>query len=360
MLRSEVSYRTAAGSNIRLPQVGEDAPDVSVVIVSYNTRDMTTRAVLSLLNSKGAGRLQIIVVDNASQDGTAKHLRETFPSITVIESPNEGFAAGNNKGFESSLGKYVLVLNPDTEVSQDTISASVRYLECHADVGALGCRVLHPNGDLDQTIFRFPNLSQVFFNIFVSHGIMEKSRLFGDPRYSSLRRDQVHEVDVIAGCFMLVRREVIEQVGGMDERFFVYSEEVEWCRRIRDAGWKITYFPFAEVLHHGGGSTQGLSEWTAIEVAKGQLLYLRISNGAPTARIAASMMVVRDAFRLSAMALPSIFHRPTRKRAKATLGRFRFLLKSLSKLPEGQISSRMTRDRRGTETRGLSSSGPAP
>jgi GT2 family glycosyltransferase len=339
-LKGEDAHRSAAAREVKLPQVGKDAPDVSVVIVSFNTREMTTRAVQALLHSKIARRLQIIVVDNASQDGTAKHLQKDFPDITVIESPNEGFAAGNNKGFESSLGKYFLILNPDTEVREDTIASCLSYLECHADVGALGCRVVHPNGDLDQTIFRFPSLAQVFFNIFFSHGIMEKSKLFGDPRYSSLRRDEVHDVDVIAGCYMLVRREVIEQIGGMDERFFVYSEEVEWCRRIRDAGWKIRYFPYAEVLHHGGGSTQGLSEWVAIEVAKGQLLYFRITSGALTARIAASMMVLRDALRLSAMALPSVFDKAARKRAKVTLGRFRFLVKSLSNLPEGQISSR--------------------
>jgi GT2 family glycosyltransferase len=305
-------------------------------------------------------RLQIIVVDNESQDGTAKHLRNAFPNITVIENSNEGFAAGNNMGFDSALGKYLLVLNPDTEVRENTIASCVSYLESHADVGALGCRVVHPNGELDQTIFKFPTLSHIFFNIFVSHNIMENSRLFGDPRYSSLRRDEVHEVDVIAGCYMLVRREVIEQIGGMDERFFVYSEEVEWCRRIRDAGWKITYFPFADVLHHGGGSTQGLSEWVAIEVAKGQLLYLRISRGALTARIAASMMILRDALRLSAMALPSVFSKAARKRAKVTLGRFRFLVRSLFNVPEGQISSRMTRSLSGAETRVISRADSAP
>lgn len=352
-------HQPGSGSDVRLLQVGRNPPAVSVVIVSYNTREMTTRAVQALLKSREASSLQIIVVDNASRDETTEHLRETFPSITVIKSPNEGFAAGNNKGFELCRGKYFLVLNPDTEVREDTITSCVTYLERHVDVGALGCRVVHPNGELDPTIFRFPSLAQVFFNIFVPHGIMERSRLFGDPRYSTLRKDEVNDVDVIAGCYMLVRREVIENIGGMDERFFVYSEEVEWCRRIRNAGWKIRYFPFAEVLHHGGGSTQGLSEWMAIEVAKGQLLYFRISKGASTARIAASMMVVRDALRLSVMALPSIFHKPARKHAKVTFGRFRFLLQSVFKLPEGQISSRMTRYGSGTETQALSSSDPA-
>lgn len=330
----------SAGTAVMLP--AEVTHDVSVVIVSYNTRDITLRCVESVLAKREGVSTEVIVVDNRSSDGSAAALRERFPQITVVESPvNGGFAAGNNQGFERAHGRYLLLLNPDTELRGDALRASRDYMDANPGIGVLGARVWDEQGGVDPTIFRFLNLRQLVFSGAVPSAVMRRTTLFGDPRYAGAALDREQDVDAVAGCFMFVRREVVERVGGLDERFFMYGEESEWCHRIVRAGWRVRYHPGVEIMHYGGASTANMSVWRTVEVAKGHLLFLGITRGRLAARAAAATIAARDAARL-ALLMPSLLARgwkdhPT---AAAVLARMRFAAAALLRPPAGQSLGR--------------------
>ena len=316
--------------------------DASVVIVSYNTRDVTCRCVQSVLASCDA-TVQVIVVDNCSSDGSAMELRARFPQITVIDSPaNGGFAFGNNIGFEHAVGRYVLVLNPDAEVEPDTIARARDYCDARPEVGVMGCRVRFEDGTRQSSIFRYLSLRQLLGILLMSSAAARRSRLFGDLRYSRLDLDQENDVDSVTGCFMFVRRAMLAQVGGMDQRFFMYGEESEWCRRITRAGWKVRYNPALQIMHVGGASTDGMSAWKAVEITRGHILFLRFTRGAFIAWVGTLLMVLRDLrgapWRLAKELL--VARAAERNERLAWRARLHFVVRALFRLPMGQSISR--------------------
>lgn len=329
------------------------AIDVSIIIVSYNTREFTLRAVESILAHSDGVRAEIIVVDNCSSDGSATALREAFPGVIVVDSAsNGGFAAGNNQGLELASGRYVLILNPDTQIRRDALRRSIDYMDANPAVGVLGARVWSEDGSVDPTIFRFLSLRQIAFSGLLPTAVMKKTSLFGDGRYAGLALDQLQDVDVVAGCFMLVRRSVLERVGGLDERFFMYGEESEWCHRIRSAGWIVRYHPEIEISHFGGASTTQLSVWRTVETAKGHILFLKITRGPLIARLGALLMLARDIARLGLTVVGSIARgRDPRPSTRATIARLLFAAGAVARLPQGQRMERSTHPspRRGDE-----------
>lgn len=232
--------------------------DISILILNYNTRDLTLQTIRSVLQSVTEYTYEIILVDNASTDGAVDVIRSEFPVITVIANDaNVGFARANNQAMQIAKGRYILLLNSDTVVQPDTLNVMVRYMDTHPDVGASGCKVVLPDGSLDRACLRgFPTPEASFYYAF---GF---SKLFpGNPRFSQyqlnhLDPDQPHRIDCLVGAFMLVRREAIEQVGMLDEAFFMYGEDVDWCYRIKDAGWGISYYPLTQIIHYKGASSR--------------------------------------------------------------------------------------------------------
>lgn len=270
-------------------------PDVSVIIVSYNTRDITLACVRSVLERSGDVTVEIIVVDNASEDGSVDALRAEFPQITVIASDeNRGFAAGNNAGLAVARGRYLLLLNSDTEVHDGCLERMVAFAEAHPKAGAIGCRSFWSDGVQQPTMMRSPRLRHVLVNVLVPNRIIRRSRLLSHARYPGIDFDEVHDIEVIAGCFMLVPRAAYEEVGGMDESFFMYGEEIEWCFRIRRAGWRIMYNPDAAILHYGGVSTNKSPDEMSLAMARSQLLVFQRTRGRATAMIANALMMLRD------------------------------------------------------------------
>lgn len=321
--------------------LAEEACAVSVVVVSYNTRDVTLRCVQSVLASTGVS-IELIVVDNCSSDGSAHAIRERFPAARVIASPtNGGFACGNNLGFSYARGRYLLVLNPDTELAPEAIAKALTLIEADRSCGVLGARVLYPDGRQQSTIFRWLGLRQLTGILLLPNGLMRRTTLFGDQRYARRDRSRPQTVEVVAGCFMLVPRGVIEAVGGFDRRFFMYGEEAEWCRRITRAGWQVRYDPAVEVVHIGGASTGHMPVWKAVEMARGALLFLRLTRGTAIAWLGCLLMVLRD-LRSSPWWLLQrlrIRDRSARGGYDAWAGRLGFLLRSLWRLPAGQTVS---------------------
>lgn len=314
----------------------EQAVDLSVLIVNYNTLDVTSGAVRSILQHSGDLQVEIIVIDNDSSDDSVAVLREAFPQVTVIAAGyNGGYAWGNNIGIRKSRGRYVLVLNPDAQVYDGTLERAVEYMEANPEIGVLAGHVSLESGAQQPTLFREVSLGSIFWNILIPNRIIRKTRLFGDQRYASRSRDSILDVDIVAGCFMMVPRQVIDKVGPMDDRFFMYSEESEWCWRIRQAGLKVRYNPDIRLLHYGAVSTGKMPPWKAVEIAKGHILFLRFTRGPLIAWIATVLMILGDLLR-AIWFLPVSLINPRHEGVRAWRARFTFLLGALTKPPRGQ------------------------
>ncbi len=226
--------------------------DVSVIILNYNTVELTRLCLQTLIASKLLDySMEIIVCDNASTDGTDRMVKREFPSVRFIQNgKNIGFAAGNNPGIKSAKGRYILLLNSDTEVSDHTIYEMVKFMDTHADAGAATCKLLLTNGQIDPACHRgFPTPWVAFTYISKLEYLFPKSRLFGEYHQGYKDLSTVHTVDCVSGAFIIVRQEVIRQVGLLDEDYFMYAEDIDWCLRIRNAGWNIWYVPTVTILH---------------------------------------------------------------------------------------------------------------
>lgn len=199
-------------------------------------------------------------------------IRKEFPDVNLLENrENIGFARANNLAIEKSTGEFVMLLNPDTEVRDDVIEKMVDFIEKSPDVGAVGPRLENPDGSLQESAYPEPSLIREFWRMF--H--LDRLRYFAVYPMDRWRLDQAKQVDVLMGACLLIRRKVIEQVGLLDASFFMYSEEVDFCTRIRNYGWRISYLPQTSVIHFGGQSTQQVSQEMFLQLYQGKIQYFR-------------------------------------------------------------------------------------
>ena len=230
--------------------------DVSVIIVNWNTKGLLRDCLSSVYEHAGDVDYGIIVIDNASTDGSVSMVKNDFPDVILIEnSENRGFAVANNQGMAVAKSKYVLLLNSDTVVLDNAIANTVHFANENPQAAVVGCRVLNPDRTLQRTCFMFPSVLNMLLSSSYLYKLFPKNRFFGREQMTWWDRNDVRQVDVVTGCFMLVRREAIEQVGMMDEEFFIYGEETDWCYRFREKGWKVMFAPVGEIIHFGGQST---------------------------------------------------------------------------------------------------------
>ena len=223
-----------------------------MVILNYNTLHLTRVCLTTLLASDlGPYRMEVIVCDNGSTDGSIVMLRKEFPGIIRIENKkNLGFAAGNNPGIRRAKGRFVLLLNTDTETPPDTIRTMIAFMDDHPQAGASTCKVLLPDGSMDPACHRgFPTPWVAFTYISKLEKLFPKTQLFGEYHQGYKYMDAIHDVDCIVGAFFLVRRDVILDVGLLDEEYFMYGEDIDWSYRIREKGWKIMFNPKVTILH---------------------------------------------------------------------------------------------------------------
>lgn len=258
-----------------------EIPAVSVIIVNWNTRDLLRNSVLSV-RAQTRTRHEIIVIDNASSDGSAAMIAAEFPDVVLIANPgNRGFAGANNQGLRVARGQHVLLLNPDTVVLDHAIDKMLDWLAAHPGVGCVGCQVLEGPGVVQRTCFADPGPLNLTI---VEAGLMRLAPwlpVFGRPWYRDWDRRSEREVDVVSGMFMLVPRAVLGKVGLLDEAFFVYGEEADWCRRIRKAGWSCVFAPVAQIVHLDGGSksTEQIKSRMYVQMQKSHLIYARKHHG---------------------------------------------------------------------------------
>ncbi len=232
--------------------------DVSVITVNYNVKEFVLNLVISLKKALINFSYEIIVVDNASQDGSVEYLKEKFTDVTVIaNSKNVGFGKANNQALEISKGKYILLINPDAIVREDTFTKMISFFERTKEAGLAGCKVLNPNGTLQLACRRgFPGPWTSFTKVSGLSTIFPKSKLFAKYNLTYLDENKTYEVDAISGSFMMLKRDVYEKVGGFDPDFFMYGEDLDLCYRIQKAGYKVYYVHDTEVIHYKGESTK--------------------------------------------------------------------------------------------------------
>lgn len=253
-----------------------EMPDVSVVIVNWNTRELLHQTLTTLYRETTGTSFETIVVDNGSADGSADMVHQYWPQVCLLGNPtNQGFAVGNNLGFRRCQGRYVLVLNSDMIILPSTISGMAGFLDEHPDAGCVGCRHLNEDGSLQRSMDSFPCI----LNDFLSYTELYRLRCLMPflrkrfPWWSD--HDTLREVDWVNGSCMMVRREVIDQTGGLDEGFFIYAEEIDWCYRMREAGWHIYFTPDAQVIHLGGKAMDRVPDRRIILKYTGQYRFYR-------------------------------------------------------------------------------------
>ncbi len=223
---------------------------VTVIIVSYNTRDLLGRCLDSLGPETDAGDVRVVVVDNASRDGSPSMVRERFPRVDLIESAtNLGFAAANNLVLRALATPYALLLNSDTEVTPGTVQALRDCMERRPSAGAVACRLIDQDGSLQRSCWRFPTPLRAWGEALGITQLIGRPSNYEEWGYATERR-----VDFAVGACLLLRQEALDRVGLFDDRFFMYSEETDLCRRLALAGWDTWYTPRSSVRHHGGAS----------------------------------------------------------------------------------------------------------
>ncbi len=281
-------------------------PDVSIIIVNYNTAHLLPRTLAALEAGSGQLRLQVIVVDNASRDRSVELLKREFPNVElIVNETNIGFGRANNQAVPLTRGRYILLLNVDAFVSPDTLSKTVSFMEDHPRSGVLGVKLVDQNGQVQSTCSYFPTPWRIFLEASGLIGLVERGR--------SADGCSLHGCDWVRGCFFMIRREVIETLGLFDPRYFLYFEEVDRCRSLRDSGWEVTCYPYTTVTHIGGESAKydgraldGMGQVSALH-SESLLLYFRKYHGVSgvlasaflstltdVARVAKRLIVLRD------------------------------------------------------------------
>lgn len=248
--------------------------DLSVVIVNYQTFELTKNTINSILEYEYPFSYEIFVVDNASSDDSLARLKDYFKDNVkfIASAENNGFAAGNNQALRKATGRYQLLLNSDTIVWEDTLENIYDYMEKHEDVGACGCRVILENGELDKACKRsFPNVKNSFIRLF---HIPTKSK---DDNYNltDLADDEVYEIDCLTGAFMFIRKDALDQIGLLDETFFMYGEDIDLCYRIKQGRWKIVYYGKSKITHLKGASSKKQKSKLIYEFYRSMYIYYK-------------------------------------------------------------------------------------
>jgi len=252
--------------------------DLSIIIVNWNTCNLLAKCLDSISQAVRASAYEIIVVDNNSTDGSTAMVHTQFPAVRLIENQqNVGFTQANNQALAATCGRYVLLLNSDTEAQPGALDAMVRFMDAHPVSGATGAHLLNPDGSFQASYTDFPTLWREFLILSsLGRALLRPSY----PSYGPEVEKGPQRVDYTEGACLLVRREAVEQVGGLDEGFFMYAEEVDWCYRMKRADWEVWYLPEVRVVHHGGGSSRQRKTRMEAELYRSRIRFFRKHHGA--------------------------------------------------------------------------------
>jgi len=249
-------------------------PDVSVIVVSWNAKENLRDCLNSLMDSTVEYAQEIIAVDNGSRDGSPEMIEKEFPHVKLIKNRNNlGFARANNIGIQASKGRYVCLVNSDVIVLEDCIKNLMSFMDEHPTTGMVGPRILNPDRTLQPSCRHFPTIWNNLCQALTLNHLFPKSRFFSAPFMNYWNHDSVRSIDALSGCFWMVRRKSLNKVGLLDEDFFIYGEDIDWCTRFHQAGWDIVFYPMDKAIHIGGASSNNAPIKFYLEMQKAGLQY---------------------------------------------------------------------------------------
>jgi GT2 family glycosyltransferase len=251
--------------------------DLSIIIVNYNSKNYLNHCLKSIYEETKSVTFEIIVIDNASTDNSLDLAKRNFPQVKIIKNRvNKGFSAANNQGIRASSGKYVLLLNHDTEIKGKALKILLDFMGNNPTAGACGAKLLNSDGTIQHQSKRgFPTPASIFFYATGISRLFPKSKLFGRYLMTYLDSNKTNEVDALSGACILARRQVLDSIGLMDEDFFLYGEDLDLCYRIKRAGWKIYFVPQAQIIHFGGVGSRVRSHKSIIEFHQSMFIYYK-------------------------------------------------------------------------------------
>jgi GT2 family glycosyltransferase len=254
--------------------------DLSIVVVSWNTKEILIQCLEALARELASFHAEVFVVDNASTDGSPQAVKEKFPQVKLIcNEKNLGFAKANNIALRQCTGEYIGLVNSDIIVLEDCFRRMMDFAETHPEIGMLGPKILNPDGTLQHSCMGYPTLWNSFCRAFALDSFFPKTQLFGDRLMTFWPHDAVRSVEVLNGCFWMVRKEALDRVGVLDEEFFFYGEDIDWCKRFRYAGWDVVFSPGAEAIHYGGASSSSAPIRFYLEMQRADMRYWRKHHG---------------------------------------------------------------------------------
>ncbi|MBM3423283.1 glycosyltransferase family 2 protein [Chlorobium limicola] len=317
---------------------------ITIVIVSYNTRDILRNCLEALFRGSGGIDMEVFVVDNDSRDDSAQMVHETFPQVRLIaNNANLGFAAANNQAFRQAKGRYIVLLNPDAYVGPSSISNAVAFMDSNPGCGLCGGKIISPEGRLEPSARRFPSPLSKLLTLSGLSAKHPGSPILNRHEFGGFAHDRPLEVDWVPGTFTIVRKKMLDEIGAFDERFFIYYEETDLCLRAKQAGWSIWFIPDAEVMHIGGACSKTRKDKTYDEGAsqvlsfrmRSEWLYYRKNHGIILLLASAGVELGWHALRYLKNLIPSPGADAKKAAASATISQ---IMRSLKDTKLGTLS----------------------
>jgi hypothetical protein len=287
------------------------------VIVNWNTKAYLLQCLESIEKQKSAYRVEIVVVDNDSSDGSAEAVEKRFPHVRVIRTgDNLGFARANNIGIRESGGEYVCLVNSDVEMLPDCLARLNEFMDADHAIGLCGPRLLNRDLSVQYSCRHFPTLGRLVCDALKLSRLFPSVRVFSGEEMKHFAYESACEVDALSGAFLVARREAVAGVGLLDEGFFMYSEDVDWCRRFHEAGWKVAFFPGSEAVHFGGASSAADPAAYGVEKERAVLRYWRKYHSRPSFHFLRLVRSLHHVLRLVSSAVQYVV-RPSYRRGIA-------------------------------------------
>jgi GT2 family glycosyltransferase len=296
--------------------------DLCIIIVSWNTKEYLLHCLESIFQKRESVPWEVVVMDNGSRDGSGTAVRKIFPAVHLIENDrNLGFSKAANQGLKKSSGRYALLLNPDTQVKEGAIERLVSFMDVHPEAGVAGVQLLNSDGSRQNSVANFPSLATELVNKSLLRWMFPK-RFPGKGRNYS----EPIEVDSVIGAFMIVRREAIERVGLLDEDYFLFLEETDWCYRMKKAGWKVYHLPQAEIYHFQGKSAETEKKKAKVEYYRSRYHFFKKNRSDFQSFILLLGLLTRLAVELILITLASLFTLFTIKKWRKKLSLYAYLM----------------------------------
>lgn len=282
--------------------------DLSIVIVNWNTKDLLRDCLDSVIKHTNKAEYEIIVVDNGSADDSVEMVKKNFPLVNVIENTeNLGFARANNIGIKVSRGRYICLVNSDIILLDHCLDKLMSFMDSSPGIGMAGPKILNADLTLQHSCRHFPSIWNNLCQSLGLNHIFPKSPFFSDWIMNYWNHDSIRSVDALSGCFWMIRRKALEEVGLLDEEFFIYGEDLDFCRRMRNANWDIVFYPGAEAIHLGGASSAAAPIKFYLEMQKADLQYWRKHHGIIGKLCYAAVILLRESIRVIARGLQYVF-----------------------------------------------------